>query len=693
MPERIELNLVDGSVQIKPGQYLGNSWAVYLAACRKVGTSYRASEKANFCSLETVPILIESLRSSGFEPVMSRDLEDELQDLMMAVQGQIGEARGRIGIVEEALKARGLALYGFQKTGVEWMAPRSCALLGDEPGLGKTIQALISLPVKAPVIVVCPAVVKGSWANEIRKWRPDLVPLIMKGKGSFRWPLAGEVVITNYDILPKDLSNIKTGAEDFFTGSTDCIPGTVIIGDESHALKSPKTLRTQRFSAICKAVWKRGGKAWGLTGTPLLNRPQELWNILHVFGLAEEAFGGFVGFMIAFGGYKDGYGISWGKPKPHVVTLLRKVMLARRREEVLPDLPVKTWQTQLVEIDQKTKDICSEALSAAEEAGVDLDGAISAASGRSVMPGFESMSRVRAALATSKIPALIDLVVVHEEEGDPIVVFSDHRAPVDTLATRPGWASITGDVDPAERSRLVDEFQAGLLKGLAVTIPAGGIGITLTRAHQAIFVDMNWTPALNKQAEDRLCRIGQTRGVIITRLVADHVLDDRMTELLAEKQAIIEASVDKSRTGNEGAESLQDQLNRAENVPITPKTPSNPALAAVSEPISSPDTPKSTTGNPGGFGWGKREAQNDLEKWAGKGIILLAGLDPDRARAANGIGFSRFDQDFGHSLAGQFQGSGRLTEKQWGAAIRLASKYQRQIGEPPAVSDGMGASK
>lgn len=83
-------------------------------------------------------------------------------------------------------------------------------------------------------------------------------------------------------------------------------------------------------------------------------------------------------------------------------------------------------------------------------------------------------------------------------------------------------------------------FQEGKLKGIALTIGAGGIGLTLTRGHQVIFLDLAWTPTLNEQAEDRAVRIGQTKGVIVTRIIADHVIDRRVVELLSEKQYLIQ---------------------------------------------------------------------------------------------------------------------------------------------------------
>ena len=126
-----------------------------------------------------------------------------------------------------------------------------------------------------------------------------------------------------------------------------------------------------------------------------------------------------------------------------------------------------------------------------------------------------------------------------------MVVFSAHLEPLNQLAERDGWKKITGDVSSKERQNIVDEFQSGKLKGVAASIKAGGVGITLTRAWKAIFVDLDWVPGANQQAEDRICRIGQESNKIeIVRMVSDHSLDLHVLELIAWKMSIIQSAVE-----------------------------------------------------------------------------------------------------------------------------------------------------
>lgn len=155
------------------------------------------------------------------------------------------------------------------------------------------------------------------------------------------------------------------------------------------------------------------------------------------------------------------------------------------------------------------------------------------------LPSFEQFSEIRALLAEARIPAMLEEVESYEESDTPLVVFSAHKAPILELGKRDGWKIITGETKPEDRRDIVHAFQNGQLKGIGLTIQAGGVGLTLTRASNALFVDLDWTPAMNIQAEDRICRIGQTSSkVLIKRMSSTHPLDVHMQELIEFKIAL-----------------------------------------------------------------------------------------------------------------------------------------------------------
>ncbi len=435
------------------------------------------------------------------------------------------------------------ACYPYQRIGATWLASRTRALLGDPMGIGKTCQALHALPERVSAIVVCPAALRGVWARECDHWRPDLQPIVNKPGEPLHLPTRGQLSIMAYSSLPP----VPPGSNGRYLFPFDCTD-VYLIADEAHYAKNPKAARTIATKALANQV----GHVWPLSGSPLLGMPADLWGTLDTFGLAELAFGDLRTFHALFHGVKRtittprGLHSFWEypnrDPEPEAFELLRRVMLRRSRKEVLPDLPEKT--TQWVDID------------APAEVRLLLDGIESSwtpdPENPDDLPPLPLVSAVRAAFAESRIPALLEHVETYEEtwradvpfeERVPLVVFSAHRAPVQALGGRPGWGVITGDMSTGLRDSLVAAFQGGLLHGLALTIGAGGVGITLTRAYHALFVDLAYTPAENEQAEDRLYRIGQKNAVLIRRMVSDHPLDRWMNRILAPKQRRIDCVV------------------------------------------------------------------------------------------------------------------------------------------------------
>lgn len=537
-----------GQAVAKPASRLNDRFGAYLAATRAAGYAYVGAADGQVGAATRTGDLVAALQAAGFVVDVDAGLVAAAAAAQTQARADVRAADDRAAALDAALRARGLGLYPYQAAGVSWLAGRTTALLADDMGLGKTCQALIAAPAGAPIVVVCPAVAKGVWVREASKWRPDLTPVALSGRGSFRWPAPGEMVIINYDILPGDPDG--KGKPAILPAHLVGAPrGCVVIADEAHAIKSSSAQRTARFRAVAQAAREAGGRTWLLTATPLLGSAPELWAIVQALGAGRETFGGWESYKKLWNAYEGRYGIEWGRPSPEVATKLQSVMLRRLKSEVLTDLPAKTSRDLTVEIKANVQRLCDKALAALDKRGVDLRDALSDAAESARGVGFEEMSAARAALAAAKLDAALDLVESYEEAGEPVVLFSAHRAPIDVVATRPGWAAITGETPAEERTRIEADFQAGRLKGVAATIKAGGVAITLTKACHAIFVDLEWTPALNTQAEDRIYRIGQSRGVQITRLVAEHALDQRIADLLSEKAARIGASVDAARRG------------------------------------------------------------------------------------------------------------------------------------------------
>lgn len=725
-PAAVRVAISGESVSVRlDGRLDAEGFAAFRAA---VGQA-RFREGANHVPLARAAEVVTAIAALGLAIDVAPEARAAIDGHAGAAQTSLAGAVERTAAVDALLAARGGSLYPYQRDGVAWLAPRKAALVADDMGLGKTIQTLVAAPADAPILVICPAVAKGVWEQEAARWRPDLQVVVLSGRGSFRAPVPGELVAINYDILPTEIPALA--------------PGTVVILDEAHAVASSKSQRTERCRELCKAARAGGGRTWLLTATPMKNKPQELWSVLRVAGLETEAYGSWNRFCAAYNGVKGRFAYEWGTPGPEAAAGLQRVSLRRRKTDVLTDLPAKTYRSLPAAIDRETIRLCDEALDQiVAEAKVDpLSAAcpkcacsaqapcVSAGKGvalkrahneryaaaraqpAAVMSietsldaplAFERIAEVRAALARAKIPAMLEVVESYEAQGEPLVVFSAHRAPIDLLASRDGWATIAGDTSNEERTEIVRRFQLGELRGVACTIRAGGVAITLTHASNVVRVDREWNPALNVQAEDRCYRIGQRSAVLVTDLIAEHALDRILSRCIERKERLIGASVDAAAVTRVDAPApvevdwaaLEEQTARAvrelsaaqeaarvardEHTRWLAETRRTAALAAARARVrfaaglrlGEEQAPEAAP---------RRGPSSPVEQWAIDGLRQLAELDPDRAEFENGVGYSKSDGGLGHALATV----GDLTDQEWRLAVRLARHYRRQLGAAP----------
>lgn len=506
--------------------------------CRAAGSRYDGILKREVLPIRRVVELARESVAQGLTLHPTRAAAE-------AVRSEAKRLRDEATFFEEV--AGDVELYPFQSDGVGYLWQNPSALLFDEMGLGKTVQALMAMEPGSPVLVVCPATAKSVWLKETALWRKDFDAEILS---EFRYPEPGEVVIINYERL-LDAQELKTLPW----------PKTTLIFDEVHYLKNAKALRTRRGRALKNRIRKRHGCVWGLTGTPLMNKPQELWSLLVLLDLHKSAFGNFTNFAKLMGGERDEFG--WVFHADQVteegVSIIRSLTLRRERLEVLPDLPTKTYREW--EVDPPHDEDLVRQLGSIDmellELALDDDEPIK-------LEEVALLSEGRKALAAYKFAETLPLIMEYEAADEPLVVFSAHRAPVEALEKRKGWAAIHGKVKAEDRAQAIQDFQDGKLKGIAITIAAGGFGITLTRAHHVLFIDLDWVPANNLQAEDRVCRIGQDRGVIVTQVVCKHPVDAAVMNTLREKAKMVSATIGKlaeDRTPSLNREELAQELD------------------------------------------------------------------------------------------------------------------------------------
>ena len=420
------------------------------------------------------------------------------------------------------------ALYPHQLTGVEFLKTKGRAILGDDMGLGKTRQAIVALRQACPdgcVLIVCPASLKINWAREIRAVEPDAAIEVLGAKGygceQPRW------VIVNYDLLARNADRLHT------------VPWSGVILDEAHFIKNASQRTSQCLKLL--GVDGKGIKPYAplqvylLTGTPLTNRPRDLFNLLRAVG--HPAATSFLSFAKRYcGAYRNDYGwVTDGASNLDDLNLLMKEVMLRRKKEDVLDLPgkIRTW-VQVAIDDGPAK----------AHAGFLEWFAASDATRPNDREFLSRLTKVRVALHKAKHKAVAERIKDVTATGTKVIVFCCFQDGVTRhkKALGDSAVTITGSDNMEQRQASVDRFQTDpTVTVILCNLIAGGVGITLTAGSHVIFQDLDWVPANHLQAEDRAYRMGQKVRVTVEYFVADRTLDGYIARLMDRKLALISA--------------------------------------------------------------------------------------------------------------------------------------------------------
>lgn len=460
-------------------------------------------------------------------------------------------------------------LYPYQRAAVDFMANHPSCLLADDMGLGKTVQSLSAVYEyglrsgdKAlqdrPRLIVAPNSVKGSWAREVEQWT-QLPAFVIDGKTAERRrhqltkyaQEPGASIIVNWEKLrAKRVGKKIEMAEPLLTS----IPWLAVIADEAHRAKNRKSQQTLGLWQLRDVPIKLA-----LTGTPILNSPDEVWAILA--WLRPEQYGrgnGRIPYWTFYDQYVDYYESPFGRVvtgarNPDALRFELNDKLVRRTKGSVLDLPPKTRRYIDIDLHPKQRKLYEEAekqmwIEVAKEHGPQaLEGSIiDLPNGAARCTRLRQIASSPALLGGDDVSAKLDAAVeLIEDAGQPVVVFSEFKGTCALLTERLAkrkmkTALITGDIKPDDRTDAVARFQDGELDVIICTLDAGGVGITLTAADTVIFLERDWTPAINEQAEDRLHRIGQERNVTVVILQATDSIDtDRVAPANELKSAIV----------------------------------------------------------------------------------------------------------------------------------------------------------
>ncbi|MAN62067.1 MAG: hypothetical protein CMI60_08980 [Parvibaculum sp.] len=427
----------------------------------------------------------------------------------------------------------GRELYPFQYVGVRFCElAGGRALIGDDMGVGKTIQALAYAalhPENHPVLVVAPANVKYNWVKEFTTWLPNLsVEAVKNGKSDIP---DTDVVVINYDLMKKQQLALEDAGFN------------IVIFDESHYLKNSKAQRTQASLEVANT----SKDIICLSGTAITNRPIEFFTTLNLLRPVE--FGNFFTYGKR---YCDAHHTGWGwdfkgsSNESELHERTRAFTIRRLKKEVMDELPDKI--RQVVDVvptpaEQKTyKNAQAMWLNQYE---------MHKAQG-SLPAGFvlNMLTELRHHCGTLKITATANWVREYREvTGKPTIIFAHHKDVVDGLVDELKddftLGLITGSVAAEKRQERVDAFQRGDIDVMICSTVAAKEGLTLTRADTVVFIEREWSPAWEEQAEDRVNRIGQDAETVhAVYLSVKGTIDEKFNSVVEEKRAVIQSVLD-----------------------------------------------------------------------------------------------------------------------------------------------------
>jgi SWI/SNF-related matrix-associated actin-dependent regulator 1 of chromatin subfamily A len=472
----------------------------------------------------------------------------------------------------------GLEYLPFQKAAIEYSITRDRTLLSDEMGCGKSVESLgivnhLKEKIKS-ILIICPAILRINWQREAARWLVKERESFVVISGQKTIPDSVDLVICNYDQLKGKVF------EQLMNQQWD-----ILIADEVSYLKNPDSKRTKatfgykmrRKSGEKKGRWAPGlihkaKKILFLSGTPMLNRPMELFPILHALDPDRWSDGFQFGRRYCAGYRKKiGWDVINQEPKyawdftgashlDELQKILRSTIMIRRlKEQVLHDLPPKRREIIVFVADKSQQKIIAQEteawkrhdekicqlefnLEAAKKSGSD-DDYRSAVSGlkAGIDVAFVDMAEARKEVAVSKVTSVIEHLRLALEQVKKVVIYAHHHDVIDALFDefKDVAVKVDGRTPNTQRQKAIDAFQTEEKISMFIGgIHAMGMGITLTAASHVVFAELDWTPAIMTQAEDRLHRKGQRKHVLVQHLVLDKSLDEKMAKILVKKQSI-----------------------------------------------------------------------------------------------------------------------------------------------------------
>jgi SWI/SNF-related matrix-associated actin-dependent regulator 1 of chromatin subfamily A len=374
-----------------------------------------------------------------------------------------------------------MQLFPHQQEAKLFLLSRRRAILADQPRVGKTLPTAAAALENLPALIVCPAIAKTVWEAAFNKLAPNVSVHVVNGKREASEVNSADITIINYDVLQYAQTNVDRYS--------------TLVLDECHRIKNPKAQRTKAAMLAMKKI----DHVYALSGTPIPNRPIELWPILHGLGIYR---GGWFDFAVR---YAKMWNAPWGldtSGASNLVELKETMMphvLRRKKEDIFKNY--KEPQVSLITFDLPTDK---------REQAFDADALMA---NPNALLAFEGLAEIMREAGMRKVKAASEFIDDLLQANEPVVVFAHHKdvvAELEKLLMVHKPVIVVGDTSRDKRDKAIKDFQSGQTKCIIGNIAAMSEGVDLSAADTIVFVECTWSTSALEQASSRVENINKS---------------------------------------------------------------------------------------------------------------------------------------------------------------------------------------
>jgi len=512
-----------------------------------------SEKKWRFKNLEAIDMLKQKFTDIEIDKEIERDhvnykLEKEATAMIVEKSEELKVA------TSSKLEIKGIKgeLYDFQKIAVEFINnANGKIILASEMGTGKTIVTLAYIIYKKlnKILIITPASLKWNWYEEINRWT-NLKAIVINSRSNLSVDVYSDynVIIVNYDVLKKFYKILASLRFD------------VCVCDEAHYLKG----RSQRFKAT-KLITKNISKLLLLSGTPLLNRSLDAYNLLNL--IDPITWNNWWEYTKKYcNGHQDnwGYNANGNSNTKELKQKINKYFFRQTKAEVLSELPDKVFINLPIDLSPEIQATYNLVLNSFVEYLKRIKNKTTPEIRKTMQAEkLARLNELRQITSNGKIKAAEEIIKNVIENEQKILVFSIYNNPLNILKQKflDSSVMIIGETKELERKKAVEDFQNNKNKKIFFGgMLSASVGLNLTAANNVLFIDFPWRPSDQSQAWSRVDRIKQTKSVNIFQLIAINTIDQKMQKILNEKQKIINQLIEKDITIEKQSTSITNDL-------------------------------------------------------------------------------------------------------------------------------------